>query len=135
MKILQLWMPVVAWAGLIFYLSGIPDLKTNLDCDFILRKIAHMTEYLILTWLLSRALRESFALKSVGLFIFSVCLSVLYSISDEFHQSFVQGRVGSLRDVLIDSIGVLGFFLVRRLHLFRFCRKEKIRGKNQSIEL
>ena len=35
--------------------------------------------------------------------------AVLYAASDEFHQLFVPGRAGSIRDVIIDGTGaVLG---------------------------
>ena len=42
---------------------------------------------------------------------------VLYAVSDEIHQTFVPGRAGQIRDVLIDSCGVLaGILLARALH-------------------
>ena len=44
----------------------------------------------------------------------AIALSVgfLYAVSDEVHQIFVPGRAGQLRDVLIDTTGVLlGIFL------------------------
>ena len=36
---------------------------------------------------------------------FVIC--VLYAITDEYHQTFVAGRSGELRDVVIDSLGAL----------------------------
>jgi len=33
-------------------------------------------------------------------------ITVTYAISDEYHQSFVEGRHGTPVDVLIDSVGV-----------------------------
>ncbi len=108
-------MPVILWAGVIFSLSGIPYLKSNFQCDFILRKMAHITEYFILTFLLYRALRNSFNLTGFYLPVFLASLSLLYAVTDEFHQVFVAGRHGCARDVLIDSIGILGFYLVSRI--------------------
>ena len=32
-------------------------------------------------------------------------MAILFALSDEFHQSFVEGRTSTLRDVLIDGIG------------------------------
>ena len=32
---------------------------------------------------------------------------LLYAITDEYHQSFMQGRVSSFRDVLFDAFGAL----------------------------
>jgi VanZ family protein len=34
-------------------------------------------------------------------------ITVLYAVSDEYHQTFIFGRQGAARDVLIDSAGVL----------------------------
>jgi hypothetical protein len=92
------WLPVVAWAGLIFALSSVPDLGTGLGgWDLVLRKIAHAAEYAILGALLVRA---------TGKPIVALTLGTLYAISDEIHQSFVPGRLGSPLDVAIDAVGV-----------------------------
>ena len=95
---LRLWLPVVAWAALIFALSSIPDLGTGLGTwDLVLRKIAHAAEFAVLGALLLRA---------VGQAVPAVALGVAYAISDEIHQSFVEGRRGAPLDVLVDAIGV-----------------------------
>ena len=105
----SLWLPVAAWCGLIFFLSGIPNLKTELGLwDFILRKCAHMTEYAILYFLLHRSLRGSFPGVSVQLTsVCSLLLTIAYAASDEYHQSFVPTRGPSVIDVGIDSVGAL----------------------------
>ena len=46
------------------------------------------------------------------LFMYPASLSFLYAISDEIHQYFVQGRRCSFKDALIDSIGILGFYII-----------------------
>ena len=93
------WGPVVAWAAVIFAFSSIPSLGTGLGtADFVLRKIAHATEFAILAALLVRALRHT------G---WAVAIATAYAISDEIHQSFVSGRQGSPRDVGIDAVGVV----------------------------
>ena len=104
---LRLWLPVVAWAAVIFAFSSVPDLGTGLGTwDLVLRKIAHACEFALLGALLLRALRDERAAFAGG---------VLYAISDEVHQLFVPGRVGSPLDVAIDSIGVaVGILLWRR---------------------
>jgi VanZ family protein len=100
------WLPVVAWAALIFALSSIPHLGTGLGTwDTILRKAAHVTEYAILGLLLVRAIgREAPAF----------VLGVAYAITDEIHQHFVTGRHASPIDVAIDSAGVLLGLLASR---------------------
>ena len=107
------WLPVVAWAALIFALSAIPSLGTGLGTwDLVLRKGAHMTEYAVLAFLLARAFgREAPAL----------VVGVLYAVSDEVHQAFVSGRHASPIDVAIDTVGLLlGLLAWRRLVQFRF---------------
>lgn len=123
-KFLKLWFPVVVWTVFIFYLSGIPDLKTGLEFDFVLRKIFHVVEYLILVSLLYRAFAgSSNNINTSRLFIYPAALSFLYAISDELHQSFVPGRNCSIRDVLIDSAGILIFYII---NIFVFRNKDKI---------
>ena len=129
MKIFKLWLPVIIWAGIIFWLSSIPNLKTNLEYDFILRKMAHITEYFILTFLLYGAFKGSFNMNAACFFIYPDSLSFLYALSDEFHQSFVPGRSAALRDVLIDTIGILGFYIVIKISAIK-PKTEKIILKN-----
>jgi len=122
-KFLRLWFPLLVWAVFIFCLSGIPDLKTGLEFDFILRKIFHVVEYLILVFLLYRAFAGSFNINAARLFIYPAALSFLYAITDELHQSFVPGRNCSIRDVLIDAIGIFAFYII---NIFVSRKKNKI---------
>ena len=122
-KFLRLWLPVIAWAAVIFYLSAVPDLKTGFEFDFILRKISHVVEYLIFVFFLYRAFAGSFdGIAAARLFIYPSAISFLYSITDELHQSFVPGRSCSFRDVLIDTIAVFVFYIINILVL----RKKRI---------
>ena len=101
-SLISKWLPPALWAVLIFYLSSIPDLRSDFPnaMDFVLRKIAHVLEYAVLAALLARAWPRR---KYLFWEVFAVV--VFYAASDEFHQLFVIGRAGSLRDVLIDGIG------------------------------
>ena len=93
------WLPVLAWAAVIFAFSAIPSLSSGLDgWDLLLRKLTHVTEYAILGALLLRATRRP------GL---AVGLAALYALSDEVHQHFVEGRHAAAVDVLIDTAGAL----------------------------
>ena len=105
---MSLWLPVVAWAAVIFALSSVPGLGTGLGAwDLILRKLAHVVTYAILGLLLARALRSPPA---------AFLLGVAYAITDEIHQHFVADRHGSALDVAIDAVGVaLGIFAAGRL--------------------
>ncbi len=104
---LSLWVPVVLCAGVIFALSSIPSLSTELGIwDLVLRKLAHLVEYAVLGALLYRALRREPA---------AVALGSLYAVTDELHQAFVPGRQGHALDWVIDTVGVVaGVFLLSR---------------------
>lgn len=106
-RAVSLWLPVVAWAALIFSLSSIPDLGTGLGTwDLVLRKLAHATEYAILGALLLRALGRPAP---------AALAAVAYAASDELHQHFVSGRHTAPLDVAIDAVGVLvGIAIYRR---------------------
>ena len=119
----NLFSPVFLWAGLIFFLSAQPELSSGLPSiwDFVLRKAAHITEYAIFTFLIFRALRgyninKESDTSTCRLLIISIILAILYAFSDEYHQTFVERRTGSLLDVGIDSIGIImaGFLTWRK---------------------
>ena len=70
------------------------------------RKLAHFTEYLILSVLLYRALRAGrrWNLRAAGL---AFTLAGIYAMSDELHQWFVPGRTAAASDCLIDMSGAV----------------------------
>ena len=107
-RVLSAWLPVVAWAGLIFTLSSVPDLGTGLGgWDLLLRKLAHAAEFAVLGLLLVRALGRPLPAFVAG---------AAYAVTDEIHQAFVPGRLGSPLDVAIDAAGVaVGVALAMRL--------------------
>ncbi len=115
---LRLWLPVGLWCATIFYLSSLPNLATPWGTwDIILRKIAHITEYGILAFLMWRAIFYSIKINLTKTYAWSGALSLLYAVSDEIHQSFVPTRNGSIYDILIDAFGIglmLYFLMVRK---------------------
>lgn len=72
---------------------------------WVIRKIAHMTLYAILAFCAACGqIKPSF--KKV--LLFCAC----YACTDEFHQLFIPGRSGEIRDVCIDCLGAcIGFLL------------------------
>jgi len=97
---IALWAAPVALMGVIFFLSAQPDLGTGLGTwDTILRKGAHMTEYglLWLLWLRALGWRRPW---------WAAAIAIAYAVSDELHQTTVEGRHGSPVDVAIDAAGV-----------------------------
>lgn len=88
-----------------FYFSSIPgqdipQLFTGQDIFF------HIIEYTILALLISRALREyNPGLIYTRRFLWVFLISVVYAISDEYHQIFVAGRYASSFDLFMDGLG------------------------------
>lgn len=82
---------------------------------FLVRKGAHIFAYFVLGILTFNALWRVDLSKfkfnyPVGL---SVIVCALYAVSDEFHQLFVSGRSGEVRDIIIDSCAAtVGVFII-----------------------
>ena len=72
---------------------------------FIIRKLAHFSEYALLGILAFINLAMVKKLGYRGLF--AAVFSCIYASSDEIHQLFVPGRAGQVRDVLIDTSGAV----------------------------
>lgn len=92
----------------------------NLDymispASFFIRKSAHFILYSCLgfTVMLSVADDQCLSLKnSIIMVVF--CLCIFYAVFDEFHQAFIPGRSGEVRDVCIDAFGaLLGIFCAK----------------------
>jgi len=128
--VLRRWLPVLLWAGLIFWGStdalSVPHTsrflkpfllwidprlgaETVASVQIAIRKAGHMCEYAVLAVLVWRASNGA-GLGRVrpwpaGLAWTTWASAVAYAVSDEFHQSFVPSREGSPRDVAIDAVG------------------------------
>ncbi len=75
---------------------------------FLIRKLAHFTEYAILAALASRAfLKSSHYFLRRFWFASALGLVAIYAVLDEYHQSFVPSRTASIYDSLIDLAGGL----------------------------
>ncbi|MBQ3566320.1 MAG: VanZ family protein [Oscillospiraceae bacterium] len=94
------------------------------SCQFIVRKAAHFSVYGLLGILTCTASRFS-RFKFYPLISAGICL--LYAVSDEIHQNFVEGRSCEFRDVMIDFggsvTGIAGIILIIQLI-------QKIKGAN-----
>lgn len=84
--------------------------------NLLIRKLAHFTEYAVLTglgyraWLIGVQQPQSYAV------LLALGCSIMYAIADEIHQSFVPGRTALPTDVLIDITGALAaVWLITRL--------------------
>ena len=82
--------------------------------SFIIRKLAHFAEYLILGLLVANMFTKN---NINNLYLISIILCIIYATSDEIHQIFVPGRACQLRDILIDSIGsIIGIYLYKLIN-------------------
>lgn len=156
------WLLVLMWMGIIYALSAqtatvssdlsgsvlellvsmTGNLLTNHVQDlmylhFLVRKYAHFSAYAILgilvmsAFLKTKARKESYGLIVVALNTFIVCF--LYAYFDEWHQTFVAGRSGEFRDVLIDSAGAsFGILLVMGIVLLHTAWKRQTQKKYES---
>ena len=142
------WILTVAWMILIFYLSSENGAEStersnsvlklieliigdDLVTDEIIRKVAHVLEFSVLTVLAFCSARftnkishiKSYAESPVKLvksdnemyIAITLWLSLLTAVLDEYHQLFVEGRDGSIRDVLIDAIGIIIVLIIIRI--------------------
>ncbi|MGA3291861.1 MAG: VanZ family protein [Candidatus Microgenomates bacterium] len=106
LKFLNLWLPPILWAALIFKFSSgsIPVASQVFWQDFIIKKTGHVLLFGMFALLSYRGLTgEGLSRKKAA--IWSVAIAFLYGASDEFHQMFTQGREATVRDVFIDGIG------------------------------
>lgn len=90
--------------AVIYLLSAQPSLDSGLGvADTIGRKLVHFSVYALLALLSWRALRERMDPGRAVLAAFLV--ASLYAVTDEYHQSFVEGRSGNPLDWAIDTAG------------------------------
>lgn len=116
------WFAVFFWMGVIYYFSNQPDLRSAFEpaWDYVLRKGAHFLEYFTLCYLLYRAI-GAHGIPVVPAIFMSIVVAVGYAVSDEWHQGWIAGRVGSPIDVSIDTLGILACaaLLFKRSHRIR----------------
>ena len=119
---------LILWCSLIFYFSNqngeISSNESNFVIDIlnsflklfnsnfnlleipnivlIIRKLAHFFLYFVL-YILAFNFGKKNSLKKI--FIFALTFCIIYAISDEVHQLFIDARAFKLTDILIDSLG------------------------------
>lgn len=109
----------------------VPDYKTmtvteqdNLisGMEFWVRKCAHCFEYMILGILIYLT-ADLYVKRTRRIFLASLAAGIIYAAGDELHQYFVPGRSCQLRDVMIDSIGVL--IGISLMHIIKTIKNNK----------
>lgn len=121
------WLPVLAWAGVIFVFSSqssLPQADPPL-LDTVAKKGAHFLEFGVLGWLLLRAFGGSpklshrdaaeIPLSFPRPYAYALGLALLYAIGDELHQGLTPRRTPSPVDVTIDALGVAASLVAARV--------------------
>ena len=73
-----------------------------------MRKVMHASVYFVLSFLLILGINMIFKNdKYVISLIIALVLCVLFALGDEYHQTFVIGRTGQFKDVIIDTCGAI----------------------------
>jgi VanZ family protein len=108
---------------------GLSDLAAIVNHSEFTRRLFHLLLYLVLGYLVYRAL-----IASTGRYAFWVALVAcsLYGLSDEFHQRFVPGRSCQVMDLVFDIIGAfLGILLYHWMVRF-FAQRRPTNMKKES---
>ncbi len=99
------WLPPIIYALIIFILSSRPSPRLGPEIPHI-DKISHTLIYFIFAILMWRALyHASPAFFQKRAIWFALIFTILFGVSDEWHQFFVSFRHADVFDLLFDSIG------------------------------
>ncbi|MGL6106421.1 VanZ family protein [Romboutsia sp.] len=95
----------------------------------IVRKGAHMFSYAIMSVLCFFSI-YNLKINLKNICIKSILVAFIYACTDEFHQLFIPGRSGELRDVLIDTTGAvismcITYFIIRKINQKRILEDKK----------
>ncbi|MGE0268863.1 MAG: VanZ family protein [Candidatus Omnitrophota bacterium] len=105
MNFIRFWFPVILYSGIIFYVSSLHHVPAPQKIPHF-DKFCHLVEYGLFGLLLARAIKGSRpGIDRPTIIMLATIGSLLYGLSDEYHQSFVAGRESGLLDVLADTAG------------------------------
>ena len=144
----RLWRygPLLAWACFVLFASSssfsasntsriirplllwlLPDISEEslAYVHFLVRKAAHFSEYAVLALLAARAFRTSHKPKLKELWwLAAFALVACVALADEYHQSFLASRTGTIYDSLLDMTGGAAALACAALWLARKRRTE-----------
>ncbi len=107
-----LFFPPVLLMILIFILSAIPmdtdadNLKFLMALDPKFQNLLHLPLFGLLSYLWIRPL-TILGISNIPKIVLTVFITIIFGCFDEFHQTFVPGRYGSLMDILLNLAGVM----------------------------
>jgi len=154
-RILKVWFPSAIWLAVIVvestnlgsaehtsrilypifhFLFGV-DPARSAAWNAFLRKVGHFVGYFTLSVLLFRSWRATLPRLSTRWCLqwatVAFLSASLVAVLDEWHQSYLKARTGTLSDVLLDSGAVLfaQIVLFAVLHLLKIEKRRPLRGK------
>ncbi len=109
-------------------LTNLQSAKAVEQIHTFIRKVGHFGEYMLLGVTISLPLYTLYRIRGKRLFFIALSFCVLFASTDEIHQLFVDGRSGSPRDVLIDSLGAFTGIISTQLlcYILRKCILEPL---------
>jgi len=112
------WLFVIMWIGVIFWFSSQPSLVSILETfwDTMFRKIAHISEYFVLTYLFFRAYAGTRRIVFEKTALKSLVSAFIISMLDELYQTTVPGRSGNILDVGVDLIGIIFTIIILKYY-------------------
>ncbi len=122
---LRWWGPLLAYMLLVFLVSSASRpalLQYAPDYTW------HFVGYFVMGLLAIRALARGLAHLAGGKAArFGVMLALFYASSDEWHQSFVPGRVASLQDIAVDALGIASALVLLHIHWWQLAARRAAR--------
>lgn len=115
------WTPPFVWMSFIFFMSSHSrvSVTSTYIIDFVIFKTIHMIEYAVLYILLFRAFYRSHNPKIQLTYKYkaAIIIAILFAVTDEFHQLSTPTRQGTIRDIVIDSMGVFLMYSYSKKYL------------------
>lgn len=120
--------PVILWGLIILVFSSMPLITQPLPSIPFIDKVAHMSEYGIFAYLMSRALffTPTFQYRLIRVLTLTFIFCAIFGAGDEIHQLFIPGRTESIGDFTADltgSILALIVFYFRYNHVTLYTQK------------
>lgn len=149
LPLMLMWAAAAAWIAVLFFFSGqtgaqsgdlslrvtrlilraFPFIRASAEAlDPVVRKLAHFGIFAVEGFLLGMAMMRT--LRRVGLgVLLATPICAAMAVLNEYHESFIEGRTCSLRDMAIDSGGALAGILLAAL----ICALLRARRKKRNV--
>lgn len=102
------WLPAILYMAAIWVASSLPVAPASLEVLPFNDKGAHFIEFAGLAFLVSHALRGTFAdWRDLRCFTVAVLTALLWGTLDEIHQAYVPGRHADVNDIFADAAGAV----------------------------